>query len=133
MIQSHPIARLLALALLLALPVLPATQAMAAAQQAVSTPVPAQGRRGTARSCRAARSAAPSAATTGSDLAQQAQSRLASSLATNSALANGQSITKAQAQADGLPFIARNFEQIDTAHSGRVSMQQVRQYLQQQQ
>ena len=77
--------------------------------------------------------AAPAAATTGNDLAQQAQSRLASSLATNSALANGQSITKAQAQADGLPFIARNFEQIDTAHSGRVSMQQVRQYLQQQQ
>ncbi|MDA0571659.1 hypothetical protein ACS0ZG_10930 [Burkholderia gladioli] len=132
MIQSHPIARLLALALLLALPVLPATQAMAATQQAVSTPVPLRG--GVDGPFLPRRPlAAPAAATTGNDLAQQAQSRLASSLATNSALANGQSITKAQAQADGLPFIARNFEQIDTAHSGRVSMQQVRQYLQQQQ
>ncbi|MEX3605505.1 MAG: hypothetical protein VB142_02075 [Burkholderia sp.] len=126
MIQSH----LLTLVLLLALPVLPSTQAMAASRQAVSTPVPLKG--GVDGPFLPRRPiAAPSAATTGSDLAQQAQSRLASSLATNSALSNGQSITKAQA--DGLPFIARNFDQIDTAHSGRVSMQQVRQYLLQQQ
>nr|WP_241014676.1 hypothetical protein [Burkholderia sp. Ac-20379] len=74
--------------------------------------------------------AAPASATTGAHLARQARSRLAASLATNAALSDGRSITAAQARANGLPFIARHFDQIDTAHSGRVSLQQVRQYLQ---
>jgi hypothetical protein len=51
----------------------------------------------------------------------------------NSVLSNGASITKAQAQSSGLGFIAKHFDQIDTAHSGRVSLNDVKQYLQQQQ
>ncbi|GAB7535027.1 hypothetical protein BGC_12410 [Burkholderia sp. 3C] len=108
---------------------LPAGPAAAAAQQAVSTPVPLQG--GVDGPFRPRQPlAAPASATTGSDLARQARSRLAASLATNAALSDGRTITAAQARAHGLPFIARHFDQIDTAHSGRVSLQQVRQYLQ---
>ncbi|AJK45770.1 MULTISPECIES: hypothetical protein [Burkholderia] len=133
MIQSpSSISRLAALLLSLALPLLPAAPAFAAAPQAVSTPVPLKGGVDGPFFPRQPL-AAPAEATTGNDLSQQAQSRLASSLATNSALADNQSITKAQAQANGLPFIAQHFDQIDTAHSGRVTMQEVRQYLQRQQ
>ncbi len=135
--RSHPISRLrapaLPLTLLLALlvPLLPAAPAAAAALQAVSTPVPLKG--GVDGPFLPSRPlAAPAAATTGTDLSQQAQSRLASSLAGNRVLADGKSLTRAQAQASGLPFIADHFDQIDTAHSGRVTMQQVRQYLQRQ-
>ncbi|MBN3751887.1 2-oxoglutarate dehydrogenase [Paraburkholderia sp. Tr-20389] len=77
--------------------------------------------------------AAAVAPTTGTQLQQQAQQRVDARMGGNSVLSNGASITKAQAQSSGLGFIARHFDQIDTAHSGRVSLNDVRQYLQQQQ
>ncbi|BFG78971.1 hypothetical protein PTKU46_70040 [Paraburkholderia terrae] len=70
---------------------------------------------------------------TGTQLQQQAQQRIDARMGANSVLGNGASITKAQAQSSGLGFIAKHFDQIDTAHSGRVSLNDVRQYLQQQQ
>jgi hypothetical protein len=73
------------------------------------------------------------APTTGSTLEQQAQNRVERRLGANSVLGNGSSITKAQAQSNGLGFIARHFDEIDTAHSGRVTLNDVRQYLQQHQ
>ncbi|PTB17911.1 2-oxoglutarate dehydrogenase [Trinickia symbiotica] len=71
--------------------------------------------------------------TTGNDLAQQAQQRLDARLGANTVLSNGAAITKTQAQANGLGYIAKHFDQIDTTHSGRVTMSDVRQYLQQRQ
>ncbi|KAA0074870.1 2-oxoglutarate dehydrogenase [Trinickia soli] len=70
---------------------------------------------------------------TGSDLQQQAQQRLEARLGANTVLSNGAAITKAQAQTNGLGYIAKHFDEIDTAHSGRVTMSDVRQYLQQRQ
>jgi hypothetical protein len=70
---------------------------------------------------------------TGTQLQQQAQQRLEARIGANSVLSNGASITKDQAQSSSLGFIAKQFGQIDTAHSGRVSLNDVRQYLQQQQ
>ena len=70
---------------------------------------------------------------TGTQLQQQAQQRIDARMGANSVLGNGASITKAQAQSSGLGFIAKHFDQIDTAHSGRVSLNDVKQYLQQQQ
>ncbi|WP_375541759.1 2-oxoglutarate dehydrogenase [Paraburkholderia sp. CNPSo 3281] len=75
---------------------------------------------------------APLTPSTGTQLQQQAQQRVEARLGANSALSNGASITKAQAQSSGLGFIAQHFDQIDTAHTGRVSMSDVRQYLQKQ-
>ena len=54
-------------------------------------------------------------------------------LGANSVLSNGSSITKAQAQSNGLGYIAKHFDEIDAAHSGRVTLNDVRQYLQQHQ
>jgi hypothetical protein len=68
---------------------------------------------------------------TGNDLAQQAQQRLEAHLGANTVLSNGAAITKAQAQSNGLGYIAKHFDQIDAAHSGRVTMSDVKQYLQQ--
>jgi hypothetical protein len=65
-------------------------------------------------------------------LQQQAQQRIEARLGANTLLSNGATVTKAQAQSNGLGYIAKHFDQIDTAHSGRVSMDDVRQYLQQQ-
>ncbi|NRO96454.1 2-oxoglutarate dehydrogenase [Paraburkholderia sp. NMBU_R16] len=76
---------------------------------------------------------APVAPSTGALLQQQAQQRLEARLGANSALSNGAAITKAQAQQNGLGYIARHFDEIDTAHTGRVSLSDVRQYLQQKQ
>ncbi|MGF6266683.1 hypothetical protein OKW49_007676 [Paraburkholderia youngii] len=73
------------------------------------------------------------APTTGLTLQQQAQQRMESRLGANSVLSNGSSITKAQAQSNGLGYIARHFDEIDSAHSGRVTLNDVRQYLQQHQ
>ncbi|MFC0400920.1 2-oxoglutarate dehydrogenase [Paraburkholderia rhizosphaerae] len=73
------------------------------------------------------------APSSGTQLQQQAQQRIEARLGANSALANGASITQAQAQSKGLGFIAKHFDQIDTAHTGRVTMNDVRQYLQRQQ
>jgi hypothetical protein len=70
---------------------------------------------------------------TGSELQQQAQRRLDARLGANTVLSNGAAITQAQAQANGLGYIAKHFNEIDTAHSGRVTMSDVRQYLQQRQ
>lgn len=77
--------------------------------------------------------AAPVAPTTGDDLQQQAQRRIDARMGGNSVLSNGASVTKAQAQTNGLGFIAKHFDEIDTQHSGRVSLNDVKQYLQQQQ
>nr|WP_042267601.1 hypothetical protein [Paraburkholderia heleia] len=75
---------------------------------------------------------APLTPSTGTQLQQQAQQRVEARLGANSTLSNGASITKAQAQSSGLGYIAQHFDQIDTAHTGRVSMSDVRQYLQKQ-
>lgn len=71
--------------------------------------------------------------TTGNDLAQQAQQRLEARLGADTTLSNGAAITKTQAQTNGLGYIAKHFDEIDTTHSGRVTMSDVRQYLQQRQ
>jgi hypothetical protein len=76
---------------------------------------------------------APVTPSTGTQLQQQAQQRIEARLGGNSVLSNGATVTKAQAQTNGLGFIAKHFDQIDSAHTGRVSMSDVRQYLQQQQ
>ncbi|CAB3800944.1 hypothetical protein LMG28688_05280 [Paraburkholderia caffeinitolerans] len=73
----------------------------------------------------------PVAPSTGTQLQDEAQKRIEARLGANSVLSNGASITKAQAQSNGLGYIAQHFDQIDTAHTGRVSMNDVRQYLQQ--
>jgi hypothetical protein len=75
----------------------------------------------------------PITPSSGTQLQQQAQQRIEARLGGNSALSNGASITQAQAQSSGLGFIAKHFSEIDTAHTGRVSMSDVRQYLQRQQ
>jgi hypothetical protein len=75
---------------------------------------------------------APVTPSTGTQLQQDAQQRIEARLGANTALSNGASITKAQAQSNGLGYIAQHFDQIDTAHTGRVSMSDVRQYLQKQ-
>jgi hypothetical protein len=77
--------------------------------------------------------AAAAMPTTGNDLAQQAQQRLDARLGANTVLSNGAAITKAQAQSNGLGYIAKHFDEIDTTHSGRVTLSQVKQYLQQRQ
>ncbi|RDU97414.1 2-oxoglutarate dehydrogenase [Trinickia dinghuensis] len=68
--------------------------------------------------------------TTGNALQQQAQQRIEAQLGVNSVLANGAAITKVQASSSGLGYIANHFNEIDAAHSGRVSMDDVRRYLQ---
>ena len=77
--------------------------------------------------------AAAVAPTTGAALQQQAQQRVEDRLGANSVLSNGSAITRAQAQSNGLGYVAKHFDQIDTAHSGRVTLNDVRQYLQQHQ
>ncbi|MGH8778130.1 2-oxoglutarate dehydrogenase [Paraburkholderia sp.] len=73
---------------------------------------------------------APVAAATGTTLQQQAQQRLEARLNTNSALSNGAAVTKAQAQSNGLGYVSKHFDEIDTAHSGRVTMTDVQKYIQ---
>ncbi|WP_199541134.1 2-oxoglutarate dehydrogenase [Paraburkholderia kururiensis] len=75
----------------------------------------------------------PVVPSTGTQLQQQAQQRIEARFGANTVLSNGAAITKAQAQTSGLGYIAKHFDQIDTSHTGRVSMSDVRQYLQQQQ
>ena len=70
------------------------------------------------------------APTTGNALQQQAQQRIEAHLGANGVLANGAAITKTQAAGSGLGYIAQHFGEIDSAHSGRVSMDDVRRYLQ---
>lgn len=70
---------------------------------------------------------------TGSELQKQAQARLDARLGANTVLSNGAAITKSQAQANGLGYIANHFNEIDTSHSGRVTISDVKQYLKQRQ
>ncbi|CAJ2904062.1 hypothetical protein [Burkholderia pseudomallei] len=74
---------------------------------------------------------ASASATTGAQLQQQAQSRLAASLGANGALRNGAALTKAQAQASGLGYVAQHFDEIDTARTGKVTLKQVQQFIEQ--
>ncbi|MBY4705474.1 MULTISPECIES: hypothetical protein [Ralstonia] len=78
-----------------------------------------------------ANKAAPAASSTGDQLQQEAQQRIVKRLSANAALSKGGSITKAQAQASGLGYVAKHFDQIDTAHSGQVSISDVQRYVQQ--
>ncbi|AOJ11444.1 hypothetical protein [Burkholderia mayonis] len=74
---------------------------------------------------------ASASATTGAQLQQQAQSRLAASLGASSALGNGAAVTKAQAQASGLGYVTKHFDEIDAAHTGKVTLKQVQQFIEQ--
>lgn len=78
-----------------------------------------------------ASASASASATTGAQLQQQAQSRLAASLGANGALRNGAALTKAQAQASGLGYVAQHFDEIDTARTGKVTLKQVQQFIEQ--
>jgi hypothetical protein len=107
-----------------------AASAYAAPVQSVSDAVPANG--GGVDGPFLPRAHNTAAPTTGVTLQRQAQQRLASSLGAEGALQNGAAITKAQAQADGLGYVAAHFDQIDAARSGTVTMKDVQQYLKQQ-
>ncbi|SAJ92849.1 hypothetical protein UA11_05187 [Burkholderia multivorans] len=76
---------------------------------------------------------APVLPSTGTTLQQQAQRRVDARLGGNTVLSNGAAVTKAQAQSSGLGYIAKHFDEIDAKHTGRVTMSDVRQYLQQRQ
>ncbi|WP_323123268.1 2-oxoglutarate dehydrogenase [Burkholderia alba] len=76
---------------------------------------------------------APVLPSTGATLQQQAQQRVEARLGANTVLSNGAAVTKAQAQSSGLGYIAKHFDEIDANHTGRVTMSNVRQYIQQQQ
>jgi len=78
-----------------------------------------------------ANKAAPAPSSTGAQLQQEAQQRIVKRLSANSTLSNGGAITKAQAQASGLGYVAKHFDQIDTAHSGHVSIDDVQRFVQQ--
>ncbi|WP_153066091.1 MULTISPECIES: 2-oxoglutarate dehydrogenase [Xanthomonas] len=66
---------------------------------------------------------------TGDTLEDQAQQRITSTLGESGALAHRDALTKQQAQARGLGFVATHFEQIDRSGSGRVTLQDVEAYL----
>ncbi|CAM2179803.1 2-oxoglutarate dehydrogenase E3 [Burkholderia latens] len=77
--------------------------------------------------------AAPVLPSTGATLQQQAQKRVDARLGGNTVLSNGAAVTKAQAQSSGLGFVAKHFDEIDAKHTGRVTMSDVRQFIQQRQ
>ncbi|AOJ97899.1 TPA: 2-oxoglutarate dehydrogenase [Burkholderia vietnamiensis] len=77
--------------------------------------------------------AAPVLPSTGATLQQQAQRRVDARLGGNTVLSNGAAVTKAQAQSSGLGFVAKHFDEIDAKHTGRVTMSDVRQFIQQRQ
>jgi hypothetical protein len=106
--------------------------AFAATLQAVSPATPLHG--GGVDGPFMPRAARPSStpAITGSALQQEAQSRIATNLGTNSAFSNDAAITQAEAQASGLGYVAQHFDEIDATHTGKVTLKQVQQYLQQQ-
>lgn len=70
---------------------------------------------------------------TGATLQQQAQRRVDARLGANTVLSNGAAVTKAQAQSSGLGFVSKHFDEIDAQHTGRVTMSDVRQFIQQRQ
>ncbi|WP_434115014.1 2-oxoglutarate dehydrogenase [Paraburkholderia caffeinilytica] len=100
--------------------------------QAVAPATPPTGSRGVDGPFFPQNRAAPVAPSTGTALQQEAQQRLEARLGANTALSNGAAVTKAQAQTQGLGYVAKHFDQIDTSHKGSVTMSDVRQYLQQQ-
>jgi hypothetical protein len=100
--------------------------------QAVAPATPPSGARGVDGPFFPQNRAAPIAPSTGTALQQEAQQRLEARLGANTALSNGAAVTKTQAQTEGLGYVAKHFDQIDTSHKGSVTMNDVRQYLQQQ-
>ncbi|KAB7768859.1 EF-hand domain-containing protein [Xanthomonas maliensis] len=74
---------------------------------------------------------APVADSVGDSLQHQAQQRLTQALGAEAALAQGATLTRQQAQAQGLGFLATHFDQIDRSHSGRITLDDVQAYLQQ--
>ncbi|MCA8094969.1 2-oxoglutarate dehydrogenase [Burkholderia anthina] len=76
---------------------------------------------------------APVLPSTGAALQQQAQKRVDARLGGNTVLSNGAAVTKAQAQSNGLGFVAKHFDEIDAKHTGRVTMSDVKQFIQQRQ
>ncbi|MBK5050178.1 2-oxoglutarate dehydrogenase [Burkholderia sp. R-69927] len=100
--------------------------------QAVAPATPPSGAKGVDGPFFPQNRAAPIAPSTGTALQQEAQQRLEARLGANTALSNGAAVTKAQAQTEGLGYVAKHFDQIDTSHKGSVTMSDVRQYLQQQ-
>ncbi len=100
--------------------------------QAVAPATPPTGARGVDGPFFPQNRAAPIAPSTGTALQQEAQQRLEARLGANTALSNGAAVTKTQAQTEGLGYVAKHFDQIDTSHKGSVTMNDVRQYLQQQ-
>ena len=76
---------------------------------------------------------APVLPSTGATLQQQAQKRVDARLGGNTVLSDGAAVTKAQAQSNGLGFVAKHFDEIDAKHTGRVTMNDVKQFIQQRQ
>lgn len=107
--------------------------AFAASLQAVSPAAPLPGTGVDGPFIQRGAHASATAPTTGAALVQEARARLATSLGENRAFSHDAQITQAQAQANGLGYVAQHFQEIDTAKSGKVSLKQVQQYLQQQQ
>ena len=71
------------------------------------------------------------APTQGAALKAQVESKLRAGFAAADTDGGG-TITLAQARAAGLGFVANNFREIDTAHTGRVSFDDVKRYLRRQ-
>ncbi|MFM0277008.1 2-oxoglutarate dehydrogenase [Paraburkholderia sediminicola] len=100
--------------------------------QAVAPATPPSGSRGVDGPFFPQNRATPIAPSTGTALQQEAQQRLEARLGANTVLSNGAAVTKTQAQTAGLGYVAQHFDQIDASHKGSVTMDDVRQYLQQQ-
>ncbi|MFM0740883.1 2-oxoglutarate dehydrogenase [Paraburkholderia xenovorans] len=100
--------------------------------QAVAPATPPSGARGVDGPFFPQNRVEPVAPSTGAALQQQAQQRLEARLGANTALSNGAAITKTQAQTQGLGFVAKHFDQIDSSRKGSVTLSDVKQYLQQQ-
>lgn len=99
--------------------------------QSVAPATPPKGGHGVDGPFFPANRALPVTPTTGMQLQQEAQQRLANRLSANATLGAGGAITKAQAQASGLGYVAKHFDQIDAAHSGHVTINDVQRYVQQ--
>ncbi|PMS21327.1 hypothetical protein C0Z18_08425 [Trinickia dabaoshanensis] len=113
--------------------VLCAGGALASTLQSVSPPVPLHDGGVDGPFLQRGARASSDTATTGAALKLEAQNRLAASLGENRAFSNNAAITQAQAKANGLGYVAEHFQEIDAARSGKVTLKQVQQYLQQQQ
>lgn len=72
--------------------------------------------------------AAPAAPTTGAQLRAEAEQRLAAAFAAADTAHKG-TLTRNEARAAGLGFVARHFDEIDTTRTGAVSFDDVSRYL----